>query len=307
MSLSAIASAPKRPPDAKAVKEALAYCSEVVAKRDYENYLVLKLLPAEVQSRVLAILAFNIEVSTIRQKIKRNSGVTGIYQLQFWKDVLETLFGDAKGPVPRQPAVTALHAYGSADDLPLFQKLVAARQETLGDRAFDTVSSLEQNSRDVHGSLMKLVANANGLQPSGPSREAFDVAADSMGAAVGVLTLIRATVPLLQEGVVLLPTDLMSIHGLSGDRIYNNKDPNALKALTKDLLHVGQRHLTASRKLTSDIPKPARIALLSSGARCDHILDLLNKNKCNLFEERLQHPYPFISWRLWWRKSRGIY
>lgn len=47
------------------------------------------------------ILALNAEIAVIRQKILRNSGVTGIYQLQFWKDAINTLVGQMRGPIPR--------------------------------------------------------------------------------------------------------------------------------------------------------------------------------------------------------------
>uniref|UniRef100_A0AC34R3A1 Uncharacterized protein n=1 Tax=Panagrolaimus sp. JU765 TaxID=591449 RepID=A0AC34R3A1_9BILA len=172
-------------------------------------------------------LALNAEVSTIRQKIKRNSGVTGIYQLQFWKDALNTLFGSEKGPIPRQPVVTALHAFGDRNDLELFQRLVESRQETLGDRPFETVKKLEENGRNVHGTLIQLVGSALG---DGQNSE-FVAASEFMGSAVGVITLVRATIPLLREGILLLPTDLMTIHGLNGDKIFNNKNPEAFKDL----------------------------------------------------------------------------
>lgn len=132
-------------------------------------------------------MAFNAEVSTIRQKIKRNSGITGINQLKFWKDSLQTLFGDGKGPVPRQPVVTALNAFGCDEDLPLYLTLVSAREATLGDRPYESVQKLEESGKDINGTIIKLVGKA--LQPN--SSEAFEKAADKMGAALTILTLLR--------------------------------------------------------------------------------------------------------------------
>ncbi|KAE9551074.1 hypothetical protein FO519_005711 [Halicephalobus sp. NKZ332] len=251
----------RRPPDPESVKTAFLYCADLVKKRDYENYLSLMLMPKEKQPRILANLALNAEVSIIRQKIKRNSGVTGIYQLQFWKDALNTLYGDSKGPVPRQPVVTALHAFGEPSDLDLLQKLVAARQETLGDRPFESVKKLEENGKNVHGTLIQLVGSALGKTDN---PQAFLEAAESMGAAVGVITLLRATIPLLKEGVVLIPSDLMQIHNLSGDKIFNNKNPESFKALVKDLVDVADSDLQKSRKEISEIPVFLRKGLLSN-------------------------------------------
>lgn len=47
------------------------------------------------------LLAFNVELAVIRDQVVRNSGVSGIYRLQFWKDTLDVLYGQAKGPLPR--------------------------------------------------------------------------------------------------------------------------------------------------------------------------------------------------------------
>jgi hypothetical protein len=93
----------------------------------------------------MQILALNVEISIIRHKIKRNSGVTGINQLKFWRDALETL-GERKGPLPRlanflsnvflwnstvhrQPVMLALSAFDWREDLPLLQSLVESRQQ----------------------------------------------------------------------------------------------------------------------------------------------------------------------------------
>jgi phytoene/squalene synthetase len=197
------------------------------------------------------ILALNAEISVIRQKILRNSGVTGIYQLQFWKDVLNTLAGQMKGPVPRQPVVKALQAQTvvTDDNLPLLQELVSARQETLGDRPFASVDKLEANSRAVHGTLIRLIVHQ--LTGELHGSDAVGEVADQMGIAVGVATLLRlvitfrifmyscrATVPLLKEGVVLLPLDLLSLYGLKPDAFFRGEFPSGMKEVTKDLCKV---------------------------------------------------------------------
>jgi NADH dehydrogenase [ubiquinone] 1 alpha subcomplex assembly factor 6 len=289
--------------DTKTANDAMSYCNDLVKKRDYENYLASLLMPAEAKPKVIANLAFNAEVSIIRQKIKRNSGVSGINQLKFWKDALNTLFGELKGPIPRQPILTALNAYGSDADLPLYLKLVAAREATLGDRPYESVQKLEESGKDINGTLIKLIGNSLEQELN----DSFENAANNMGAAVTILTLLRATIPLLREGIVLLPNDLMSIHGLSPDKVYNNKNPDGLKALTSDLLNVADKNLKKSRSCKNDISPIKRQALLGMGIRCDYLLQLLRKNKCNLFEERVHQPDPFLSWKLYYRKLRKSY
>jgi hypothetical protein len=50
--------------------------------------------------------------------------------------------------------------------------------------------------------------------------------------------LFRATIPLLKEGVVLLPVDLMSLHGLSPESFFRGDFPEGLKGVAKDLCRV---------------------------------------------------------------------
>lgn len=112
---------------------------------------------------------------------------------------------------------------------------------------------------------------------------------------------------MLREGIVLLPNDLMSIHALTPDKVYNHKNPDGLKALAADLLYVAQMNLIESRKYKNDIPPIMRQSLLAPGIRCDHLINLLKKNNYNLFEERVQQPYPFLSWKLYYRNLRKTY
>jgi hypothetical protein len=75
--------------------------------------------------------------------------------------------------------------------------LVEARQQTLGDRPFQSVASLEQNSQQLYGSLLMLQLNAlhafntasNGQKEF--SSNALKGAVNSMACSIGILTLLR--------------------------------------------------------------------------------------------------------------------
>lgn len=85
--------------------------------------------------------------------------------------------------------VTALRAYAERADLGLLQKLVEARTETLGDRPFKNVETLEKHADDIHGSLIRLMAQA--LGPEDEGWRGCDEAGSAMGKAVGIATLLR--------------------------------------------------------------------------------------------------------------------
>ncbi|KAI6183724.1 hypothetical protein M3Y97_00519600 [Aphelenchoides bicaudatus] len=286
------------------INEHLKYCAGIVEQRDYESYLAARLLPFQKQERVFPILALNAEVSVVRQKILRNSGVTGIYQLQFWKDAMNTLVGQMRGPIPRQPVVKALEYFNivSNENVTLFHKLISARQETLGDRPFVSVDKLEENSRLVHGTLIQLVAQqlSNTLVRSNELQDA----ANDLGVAVGITTLLRATVPLLKEGVVLLPIDLISLHGLSPDSFFRGDFPEGLKGVAKDLCKIAEHRAKKARNKLTQIDIECRPAFLSAGMRVDHVLGCLQKSNYNILSSSLQQPPNFVASKLWWRYKR---
>ncbi|KAI6172249.1 hypothetical protein M3Y98_00952000 [Aphelenchoides besseyi] len=295
-------------PELKSNSENLDYCASIVRQRDYENYLSTRLLPLHQQSRIFPILALNAEISIIRQKIVRNSGVTGIYQLQFWKDALNVLAGEQRGPVPRQPVVRALQQQEvvTAKLLPVFQQLVSSRQETLGDRPFASTKKLEENSASVHGNLIRLIGAQLNYESFNSSTE-FSNAAQQMGVAVGVATLMRATVPLLKEGVLLLPTDLLSLHNLNHNSFSRRDFSHGLKGVAKDLVQIAEKQLKNVRSKRDAIPSELRSAFLSSGIRVDHVLSCVQKRDYNLLSSELQQPPLFASWKLWWRYKRNLF
>lgn len=63
-------------------------------------------------------------------------------------------------------------------------------------------------------------------------------AASAMGKALGIVNLLRATIPLLKEDVILLPADLMAIHGLNESDIFRNSKPDAFRAMSKEMCEV---------------------------------------------------------------------
>ncbi|KAI1726796.1 squalene/phytoene synthase domain-containing protein [Ditylenchus destructor] len=295
----------------KQFDENLAYCMKIVKERDYESFLAALLMPTCARPKIFTILAINAELSMLRQKIKRHSGVNGINQLKFWKDALNVFAGTQRGPLPRQPVMLAMKSFCHTSDVPLLLHLVEGRQETLGDRPFESLEKLEENSEKIYGTVNRLWMNALAEFTSNPkltgqlSDGDVDEAVKCIARATGILTLLRATVPLLREDIVLLPRDSMNEHGLNADIVYNNKKPEALHSLTQTLCQRSHSYLNTARNL--NVPKPLRPALMLNGLRSDYLLRILRKNDYNLLAYRLQKYDHFLSWKLWYRYMRKIY
>ncbi|VDN45128.1 unnamed protein product [Gongylonema pulchrum] len=130
----------------------------------------------------------------MRDQIVRNSGLSGIYRLQFWKDTLDVLYGHTQGPLPRQPVATALSLFVDQFDEVLLRNLLAARQRTLGDRPFTSLDDVKQYGIETTGSLIKLIMQllleSQSMKCSSLSNESAK-AAELMSHAVAIITLIR--------------------------------------------------------------------------------------------------------------------
>ncbi|KAL3995616.1 Squalene/phytoene synthase family protein [Acanthocheilonema viteae] len=299
-----------RPLSKKVISESLHQCLQLTRERDYTNYVAGLVMPSEIQPALFTLLAFNVELAVIRNQVVRNSGLSGIYRLQFWKDTLDILYGQANGPLPRQPVAVALSLFGHRFDEHLLRNLITARQRTLGDRPFDSLNDVKKYGIETTGSVTQLIMHllsgsheANAILLSEETIQAVE----SMSHAVSVITLIRSIMPLLARGIFLLPNDLMEKYQLSADDVFGNKKQNALRDLVKELTNIAEEELLKSRQYRESIQPNLRLALMASGATLDHLVKTLHKSNYNLLNTQLQHGYDLLAWRFWWRKLLGRY
>ncbi|KAL7072116.1 hypothetical protein ACQ4LE_008345 [Meloidogyne hapla] len=294
-------------------QDALNYCIKIVKERDYENYLAALLMPSNVRAKIFTILALNAEISTLRHKIKRHSGVANINQLKFWNDALNSL-ARRDALLPRQPVILALKAFTnfpeqSSPEFNLFINLIKSRQQTLGDRPFENLNLLEDNCKLLYGSLILLQMNVlNKKEVELGDAIKLNKVVNSIACSIGILTLLRATTLLLKDdGVVLLPRDLTDLHGFNVDSAARS-GPNAMRNVAEDLYKIVSTHLDSARSLTSSIHPSIRPALLTAGFRSDWLLKVLYKSNFNLLDVRLhRRHHPFAALILWWRNRRRIF
>lgn len=288
--------------------DAFAHCLNLVRQHDIDNYLAALLMPKKMQPEIIALLALNVELALVRDKVEANNkGTTGIYRLQFWKDALDAIYGAQTALIPRQPIAVALCSFAPSASLKLAQTLVQARQESIGDRQFETVQQASKYSSQTWGTLIRLQVGALSRPDNLYITDSVGKAADQLGAAFGIANLIRSALPFLSRGILLLPLDLFTIHNLSPDKVYNRKQREEAKAMVKDLVQVSSSHLVAARSYRNEVPSQVRMAFLSQAASTDHILSVCRKVDYDLFSPSLQRRAPWQAWTLWGRKIMSRY
>src|SRR2546430_17715696 len=80
------------------VKEAAAFCADLVRSHDFPRYASTLFLPGIHRRPLLAIYAFNVEISRVRDQVSQP--LPGEERLQWWTDVLA---GHGPGRAEREP------------------------------------------------------------------------------------------------------------------------------------------------------------------------------------------------------------
>uniref|UniRef100_A0A0K0DFG4 NADH dehydrogenase (Ubiquinone) complex I, assembly factor 6 n=1 Tax=Angiostrongylus cantonensis TaxID=6313 RepID=A0A0K0DFG4_ANGCA len=283
--------------------------AQLVKSRDRENYQAALTMTRTCRAEVFALLAFNVEVAVVREKIssQRGANTAGMYRLQFWRDTLSSIYGDSVSPIPRpfllqlsrQPVAIALCSFAPHASLTLLESLVVARQQTMGDRPFSTIDSVTTYGIATTGALIRLEGEAlvRGCAIGKPPKE-FAEAADELGAAYGIMNVIRSFLPLLTMGIVLLPADLLELHSLTPDRVYKRKDHEAVTRLVRDMVQVALTHIRASNELSSSIPRVLCPSLAAPACVVENIIRNAKKVNYNIYDPILQKQHPFLIWSL---------
>ena len=130
------------------------YCLDLVKTNDLDRYLSTLLAPKDKHRSLLAIYAFDTEICSIAGQVSEPA--IGEIRLQWWRDALDTLYGQE---CDNHPIAIELHAIVHRYDLPkhLFTKLIDAHQFDLYKEAMINVESLENYQRATSGAITALV------------------------------------------------------------------------------------------------------------------------------------------------------
>src|ERR1700744_2662993 len=84
-------------------KDAAAFCADLVRTHDFTRYISTLFVPAEQRRALLALYAFNVEISRVRMQVTQ--ALPGEMRLQWWTDMLA---GAGHGGVEGNPVAADL-------------------------------------------------------------------------------------------------------------------------------------------------------------------------------------------------------
>ena len=84
-------------------RESAAFCADLVRSHDFTRYASTLFMPSDQRRALLAIYAFNVEISRVREQVSQP--LPGEMRLQWWTDMLA---GTGHGGVEGNPVAAEL-------------------------------------------------------------------------------------------------------------------------------------------------------------------------------------------------------
>jgi phytoene synthase len=272
---------------------AAAFCADLVRSHDFDRYASTLFVPAEKRRPLLALYAFNSEVSRVRDQVKQ--ALPGEIRLQWWTDALA---GAGHGDVEQNPVAAELLLAVRSFDLPVdrLSKLVDAHVFDLYNDPMPDLAVLESHFRDTSGTLFACAARI-----LGDSSEAVDHVAEHAGLAQGV-TRITTRLPYdAARSQLYLPLDMLQQNGGSEHEFFAGKPTPAIRATLDQLIKGAQEQLAVADGMLADVAEPARAAFLPK-ALVKYDLGQMSDASFDPFELYLRSRLRTL-WTLW-RASR---
>ena len=234
--------------------DSAAFCADLVRSHDFERYASTLFVPSEKRRSLLALYAFNAEISRVRDLVSQP--LPGEIRLQWWTDLLA---GAGHGDVESNPVAAELLLAIRAHDLPAerLMKLVDAHVFDLYNDPMPDLAVLESHINDTASTLLALAARI-----LGHTSDAVEQAADHGGLAQGVVRLIASLPYDAARRQMFLPQDMLIANGGSAEEVYAGRLTPPIRATLDQLISGAREQLATAMALLPQIPAEARRAFL---------------------------------------------
>src|SRR5216684_4073943 len=142
-------------------RDSAGYCAELVRAHDFTRYASTLFVPAALRRALLAIYAFNVEISRVREQVSQP--LPGEMRLQWWTDMLA---GAGHGGIEGNPVAAELQLAIQNWHVPVerLSRLIDEHQFELYNDPMPTMAALESYINDTSSALFSLGAGIAGAQ-----------------------------------------------------------------------------------------------------------------------------------------------
>ena len=234
----------------EATKDGQAFCADLVRSYDFVRYASTLFLPGPERRALLAIYAFNVEVSRVHEQVSQP--LPGEMRLQWWTDMLA---GPGHGGVEGNPvAAELLHAIRSFR-LPVepMSRLIEEHQFDLYNDPMPSMAALEGYLNETAAALFALAARVM-ARPS----EEIEHLARHAGLAQGIVQVIASLPRDASRRQLFLPLQVLQQHGSGSEEVFAGKPTVNIRSAVTELVGAAQDHLKTALTLLAEVPPEVR-------------------------------------------------
>jgi 15-cis-phytoene synthase len=275
-------------------RQAAEFCAALVRSHDFARYASALFLPLGQRRALLAVYAFNVEISRVRELVSQP--LPGEMRLQWWTDMLA---GAGHGGVEGNPVAAELKLAIQKYRLPVerLSRLIEEHQFDLYNDPMPTMAALEGYIQDTSSALLSLGAAIAGWQS--PEIEHL---ARHAGLAQGMAQVMAALPQDASRRQLFLPLQLLESNGSSMEEVFAGKQTPKLRAALDGLIRETREHLNAAVELLGSVPPEVRPVFLPL-ALIDHDLMRMSRADSDPFKPQVMSRFRTL-WTLW-RASRS--
>ena len=235
-------------------RQAAGFCADLVRSHDFARYASTLFLPADQRRALLAVYAFNVEVSRVRELVSQP--LPGEMRLQWWTDML---VGDGHGGVEGNPVAAELKLAIRTWRLPAerLSRLIEEHQFDLYNDPMPTMAALEGYANDTVSALFSLGAGIAGWQS--PEIEHL---ARHAGLAQGIAQTIAALPMDASRRQLFLPLQVLESHGSGMQEVFAGRQTPKLRAVLDQMIAEAREHLKTALALLENAPREVRPVFL---------------------------------------------
>jgi phytoene synthase len=230
------------------------FCAELVRAHDFTRYASTLFAPAARRRALLAVYAFNVEISRVRDQVSQP--LPGEMRLQWWTDMLA---GIGHGGIEGNPVAAELLLAIRDWRLPVerLSRLIDEHQFDLYNDPMPTKAALEGYINDTSSALFSLGADIAGQQS-----DDIEHLARHAGLAQGIARVIAALPLDTARRQLFVPVQLLESHGSSMEEVFAGKQTPQLRAALDQLIREARTHLKTAFELLAKASPQARAVFL---------------------------------------------
>jgi phytoene synthase len=230
--------------------DSVEFCAQLVRAHDFTRYASTLFMPATRRRALLAIYAFNVEISRVREHVSQP--LPGEVRLQWWTDMLA---GRGHGGVEGNPVAAELNLAIQNWPLPVerLSRLIDEHQFDLYNDPMPTMAALEGYINDTSSALFSLGAGI-----AGPQSDDIEHLARHAGLAQGITQVMKALPLDASRRQLFVPLQLLEHHGSNMEDVFAGRETPKMRAALDQLIGEARAHLKTSFALLESAPPEVR-------------------------------------------------